>query len=57
MKKFSRSLLGLISSLLFTCGFARAAQHCDPLTVTAQGHVNVSGVAPSCVEMCNAVEN
>lgn len=34
MKRFLRLVLGLVSSLLFTAGLARAASRIDPLSLT-----------------------
>ena len=53
MNKNKRFFLGLISSLLFAVGFARAAEHFDPMTQSrANGQVNISGVAPDCLSAC-----
>lgn len=53
MKTFNRFLLGLVSSLLLTCGLARAAEHCDPTApLRATGQVHSKTVAPNTVLLC-----
>lgn len=54
MKKLNRFILGLVSSLLFIAGFARAAEHCDPMATTREtGQVHTSSVAPNSVMICS----
>lgn len=53
MKKLNRFILGLVSSLLFIAGFARAAEHCDPMApARGAGQVHATSVAPDTTYIC-----
>jgi hypothetical protein len=55
MKNLKRLVLGVLSSLLFTIGFARAADLLDPMSQSLpQIHTNsvISG-APDCGTLCD----
>ncbi|WP_158277500.1 hypothetical protein [Opitutus sp. ER46] len=47
MKTHTRFILGLVSALLLTCGFVRAAERLDP-TNLPQGTSALHGIAPDC---------
>jgi hypothetical protein len=48
MKTIKRMILGVVSSLLFTAGFARAAQHVDPLTLSMNSDANAKAMHANC---------
>jgi hypothetical protein len=48
MNNKNRFIFGLLSSLLLVCGFARAADHFDPLSRANASKQLISGVAPDC---------
>jgi hypothetical protein len=55
MNNKNRLFFGLVSSLLLVCGFARAADHFDPLNRSNASKQLISGVAPDCgTFLCNA---
>jgi hypothetical protein len=55
MKSIKRMMFGIVSSLLLSAGFARAAQHVDPMTQSiapaSQANVNMTP-APDCSMPC-----
>lgn len=58
MKKNTRFLLGLISSLLLACGFVRAAERLDPINqVHAVSVAHVKDVTPDTVQLCSTDDN
>lgn len=53
MKSSIRFLLGIISTGLLAAGFARAAQHLDPMNLALPGvAASTSGSTPSCGSEC-----
>ena len=55
MKNLKRFLLGVLSSLLFTIGFARAADTIDPMSqsLSKSGGDSVISGAPDCGTLCD----
>ena len=53
MKKLKRFVLGALSSLLFTIGFARAADYLDPIGRSLPGNDAVISGAPDCTSLCD----
>lgn len=58
MKNLSRFIFGVLSSLLFAVGFARAADQLDPMSLgrATAGTETVISAAPDCVSSCNLVD-
>lgn len=56
MKNIKRLVLGLVSSLLFTAGFLRAADRFDPINreLNSRSNENIVG-APDCTLPCHIV--
>lgn len=53
MKSSIRFLLGILSTGLLAAGFARAAQHLDPMSLTLPGvAASATGSTPSCGSEC-----
>jgi hypothetical protein len=54
MKNLKRLVLGVLSSLLFTAGFARAADLLDPMSrsLSLNTDTSISG-APDCSSLCD----
>jgi hypothetical protein len=54
MKNLKRLVLGVLSSLLFTVGFARVADQLDPMSqsLPSSGDAVVSS-APDCTSLCD----
>ena len=54
--KIKRLLLGIISSLLFTAGFVRAANQLDPISLDLAGTTGSVAVgAPDCASDCGSM--
>jgi hypothetical protein len=53
MKATKRFLLGVVSSALFAVGFARIADHLDPMTLSLPAvDASTTGSAPNTVSEC-----
>jgi hypothetical protein len=59
MKNLKRFVLGVLSSLLFTVGFARAAGHLDPMSQSLPQINNDSAIssAPDCSSPCDVSDH
>lgn len=58
MKNFKRLLLGVLSSLLFAAGFARAASQLDPMSQSLnQTNDSVISGAPDCGTLCDVMDD
>ena len=58
MKATKRFLFGVVSSALFAVGFARVANHLDPLSLGLRGvDMAATGAAPSCATECWVAAN
>jgi len=55
MKNLKRFIFGALSSLLFAVGFARAADHFDPMSRSLPQTNNDSSIAgaPDCTSICD----
>jgi hypothetical protein len=59
MKKTKWLLLGFLSSVLLSIGFARAAETIDPITIHsgANAHAEATSAAPETAGYCDFVDN
>lgn len=53
MKNLKRFLFGAISTLLFVAGFARAADHFDPMSCNVSKSQAAISSAPDCASPCD----
>jgi len=56
MKNLKRLVLGVLSSLLFAVGFARVANHLDPMSRSLERSADSTiSSSPDCVSLCDTI--
>ena len=53
MKNLKRLVLGALSSLLFTVGFARVADQLDPMSESLSANDTAVSSSPDCTSLCD----
>jgi len=53
MKNLKRFVLGVLSSLLFTVGFARVADQLDPMSQNLPDNDTAISSTPDCTSLCD----